>query len=183
MGLKEHWLRDLILIALGALFVLAVSGSSHGEEQKGGLLPEHRVILQKATGCTGDEPVCGIDMNYGGVLEDFLHATWVIIGYDLNIAVLGECGSSCELLMEWAAGHVCMSEKATLIFHQGWQPTEKKYIPNRHIYPIQKWIDQHGGEPTTLERRAMLEMSGADALATGVWRHCEIESGKLVLKD
>lgn len=150
---------------------------------EGALLPEHRQILQKATGCTGDEPVCGIVDNHGGIIEDFLHAMWVIIGYDLKIAVLGECGSSCELFMEWASTNVCVSEKATLVFHQGWEPVNQQFIPNRHSYPIQKWLNARGGEPATRERSKSREMSGAEAIATGLWQRCEIEDGKLVYKE
>ena len=109
---------------------------------------------------------CVIRENDGGYVPDFEHATRQIKARGRRLVIDGPCRSACTLMADQARPNVCVTERASLHFHQGFSwtdPTrpqsEATRSPLRYSPDIAAWIADKGGQPL----HGWLDMSAEEA--------------------
>ena len=146
------------------------------------ITPEDSAILTKTIGCSGETHICVIRGNDGGQFQYWLAAFPITFLHGIYLVIDNECNSGCELFAEWLSSNVCVTSNATFGFHQAYNVETDTYKQIPHNNLIQQLLDKKGGAPASREHEDLLVINSAEVLATGLWRHCEIENNRIVFK-
>lgn len=176
------------LIAIGTLFnaalglgILSLIACSSVEKPI--------AVNENPLGCSQDRPICRVNDNPGGYVQDFVSAARQLMAQHRRLMITGQCSSACVIAADVARSVTCITPNASMRIHKV-RVTQTRRIyyagMNSFVIPvgveseveppfssdIRAWVDAHGGY-----KRAALH--GADYLimpyedAAKIWRTCE----------
>lgn len=122
-------------------------------------------------------PVCTVERNDGGLIDAFRAKAHLLRRERVTLRIDGPCASACTMAADAARPFACVTKRAVMRFHQGYETVmnglmRRRFDPS-HYYSrdIRGWVRSQGGFPgSTLEDETLLDMTFETARR--FWKVC-----------